>query len=277
MPRQQLVDVGGYRLVISVAGSGSPPLVFVSGRGGGEGEWADVRAVTGTPTAQVTYSRPALGGSDPLPAVLASVPRAPSWAAAQLRTLLDQVGVSSPRVLVAHSLGGLIAEAYAARWPEETAGLVLVDPSDPRANVLFRSPTPADEEPGGICFSMQASADERAAFPPLALPAVVVSSAVGRWLRVDDPSIFAPLTHAEIDERWQEFQRDWATRTGAVQLIAHSAGHLVHEEAPQLIARAVEAVVAAAQDGGPVRVDPAVVEEAGGRLATTEHAPAPQA
>jgi len=42
--------------------------------------------------------------------------------------MLDRCSVPSPRVLVAHSFGGLIAVAYALRYPRELAGMVLVDP-----------------------------------------------------------------------------------------------------------------------------------------------------
>jgi len=43
-----------------------------------------------------------------------------------LRALLDRRGVERP-VLVGHSYGGTIALAYAARYPQEVSGLVLVD------------------------------------------------------------------------------------------------------------------------------------------------------
>ena len=42
--------------------------------------------------------------------------------------MLDRVQVATPRVLVAHSYGGLVALGYAARYPAEVAGLVLLDP-----------------------------------------------------------------------------------------------------------------------------------------------------
>ena len=46
----------------------------------------------------------------------------------ELRRLLDSAGVASPRILAGHSYGGLVVRAYAARYPREVAGMVLVDP-----------------------------------------------------------------------------------------------------------------------------------------------------
>lgn len=46
-----------------------------------------------------------------------------------LAALLEQINVTEPVILVAHSYGGLIARIFADRYPEQTAGLVLVDSS----------------------------------------------------------------------------------------------------------------------------------------------------
>jgi len=262
----ELVDVGGYRLAVSVSGSGPPPVVFLSGVTGDQREWGGVQAAMSAPVTQIAYARPALGGSEPLPPGLAAE-HAAGWAAGQLRTLLRRLAVPGPYVLASHSVAGLIAEAYAARWPADTAGLVLVDPSHPdfggADDVLV------DHEPGGIRFSMAASRAERASFPaPPAIPVVVVSGAVGRWLEVTEPEYLAGLSPAEADERWQGLQRDWVARTRAAHVIAHKAGHSVHDEAPRLVAYLIDQVVAAARDGHGLVLDPTVVDTVGGFVAT---------
>lgn len=68
----ELVDVGGYRLAISVSGAGSPPVVCVSGLTGDADEWSGVRAALRSQAMFFAYGRPGLGGSDPLPAPLPS-------------------------------------------------------------------------------------------------------------------------------------------------------------------------------------------------------------
>jgi pimeloyl-ACP methyl ester carboxylesterase len=47
--------------------------------------------------------------------------------AAELHSLLNRAGVPGPYVLVGNSLGGLLIRMYAHRYPEEVAGLVLID------------------------------------------------------------------------------------------------------------------------------------------------------
>ena len=265
----ELVDVGGYALAVGSAGTGSPPVVCLSGLTGDTGEWVGVRTALRVSTATVAYGRPAVGGSDPLPPDLAGVARPASWVAGQLRTLLDRAGVPVPRVLVGHSIGAMIAEACVARWPDEVAGLVLVDPTDILLFLDVGKPNPADSDVGGIRFDMPASLTELAAHPPVRVPAVVVTSAVGRWLSLRGSQVerdYRPYTLAELDARWQRTQREQAARTGAVHVLAHTAGHCVHIDAPVLVAQAVDAVVRAARDGGPIRLDAARLNAAGGGL-----------
>ena len=52
----------------------------------------------------------------------------------ELHTLLSKAGIEGPYVLVGHSFGGMYMQTYAARYPEEVAGVALVD-----------SPTQADQ------------------------------------------------------------------------------------------------------------------------------------
>jgi len=44
-----------------------------------------------------------------------------------LRTLLEEKGLNAPYVLVGHSLGGLYMQYFAKKYPNDVAGLVLVD------------------------------------------------------------------------------------------------------------------------------------------------------
>jgi pimeloyl-ACP methyl ester carboxylesterase len=62
-----------------------------------------------------------------------------------LHTLLEQAAIAGPYVLVGHSIGGMYVRVYAAQYPNEVAGLVLVDSSHP--DQLTRAPaTRAEQE-----------------------------------------------------------------------------------------------------------------------------------
>ena len=52
-------------------------------------------------------------------------------AAEDLHTLLAVAGETGPYVLVGHSTGGTYALTYAARYPDQVAGMVLLDSSSP--------------------------------------------------------------------------------------------------------------------------------------------------
>jgi pimeloyl-ACP methyl ester carboxylesterase len=49
----------------------------------------------------------------------------------ELHTLLTNTGIAGPYVLVGHSFGGLYTRVYANQYPDEVAGMVLVDASHP--------------------------------------------------------------------------------------------------------------------------------------------------
>jgi pimeloyl-ACP methyl ester carboxylesterase len=51
--------------------------------------------------------------------------------AAELHTLLQRANIPEPYVLAGHSFGGLYVRVFAAQYPTEVAGLVLVDASHP--------------------------------------------------------------------------------------------------------------------------------------------------
>jgi pimeloyl-ACP methyl ester carboxylesterase len=124
-PPGRMVDVDGIRLHAHFSGvkTSGPLVVFEAGIAATSLSWALVQDQIGEFARVLSYDRAGLGWSDPCPA-----PRAVARLADELRRLLAATGAPSPRVIVAHSFGGLIALHYAARFPDEVAGLVLVDP-----------------------------------------------------------------------------------------------------------------------------------------------------
>jgi pimeloyl-ACP methyl ester carboxylesterase len=121
----RLYDVGGYRLHLDCTGSGSPTVVLTSGLGAISVSWARIApAVAGTRVC--VYDRAGQGWSDDAPG-----PQDGLAAARDLHTLLGRAGEDGPYVLVGHSIGGDYAMTYAARYPEQVAGMVLLDATNP--------------------------------------------------------------------------------------------------------------------------------------------------
>lgn len=126
-PPGQLVDVGGYRLHLYCIGEGSPTVVLESGSGGkGVIAWSLVqKQMAAVSHARVcSYDRAGFGWSDPDPA---DKPRSSLLVAQTLHTLLRNAAVESPYVPVGHSSGGLHVRNFAYQYPEEVAGMVLLD------------------------------------------------------------------------------------------------------------------------------------------------------
>ncbi|MDF2627536.1 MAG: alpha/beta hydrolase [Symbiobacteriaceae bacterium] len=117
----RLVEMGGHRIHLTDSGAGGPTVVVIHGAGESCFSWVHVAREVASFARVVTYDRPGLGGSDPGPGPDAT--RSP----AELHMLLAKAGLPGPYVLVGHSLGGVIARLYAIRYPDEVAGMVLVD------------------------------------------------------------------------------------------------------------------------------------------------------
>ncbi len=157
-PPGRLVDVGGFRLHIHCTGSGGPTVILDAGNGGSSLDWSLVQPGVATFTRVCSYDRAGYGWSDSGP-----TPRTSERIVRELHTLLVNAGVPGPYVLVGHSFGGLNMRLYTYTYPQDVAGLVLVDSShenDPTAlrreylssahcssAALVRAPAPGGHHP----------------------------------------------------------------------------------------------------------------------------------
>ena len=125
-PAGRLVDIGGRRIQIDCRGTGSPTVVFESGLDiYGSLAWTTVHDSIARTTRACAYSRAGIMWSDPAGSFAADS------AASDLHAALVKSGESAPWVMVGHSLGGPYIATFASRYPEEVAGLVMVDASHP--------------------------------------------------------------------------------------------------------------------------------------------------
>lgn len=121
----QLVDIGGRKLNLHCRGQGEPTVVMEGGGFDWSLTWALVQPAVATRTRTCSYDRAGLGFSDPSPR-----PPTPAHVVEDVHRLLAGAGIEGPVVLVGHSLGGFNMKLYAATYPEQVAGLVLIDPSE---------------------------------------------------------------------------------------------------------------------------------------------------
>jgi pimeloyl-ACP methyl ester carboxylesterase len=121
----RLIDVGGRRLHILCKGvAAGPTVIFEAGLSQytANSTFSLAQDAIAAFARVCTYDRAGLGWSDPAPQ---------GWTQAgmvtDLHTLLAAAGEPGPYVIVAHSLGGLVARTYTRTYRDDVAGLILVD------------------------------------------------------------------------------------------------------------------------------------------------------
>ncbi|GGO42545.1 alpha/beta fold hydrolase [Streptomyces lasiicapitis] len=115
-------EIDGRQVFVHRSGGGGPAVVFLPGASAVGLDYFGVQEEVAQFTTAVVYDRGGTGYSDPLP-----LPRPATEVATELRDLLRAQQLPAPYVLVAHSLGGLYAHRFAQLYPQDVAGLVLLD------------------------------------------------------------------------------------------------------------------------------------------------------
>src|SRR3954452_12111776 len=118
----QLIDVGGHRLHLNCTGSGSPTVVLQPGGGDMASSLGWIAPAIAQHTRVCVYDRAGRAWSEP-----ADYPQDGNQVATDLHTLLQTAHVPGPYVLAGHSFGAQYVLAYAARYPDAVAGMVLID------------------------------------------------------------------------------------------------------------------------------------------------------
>jgi pimeloyl-ACP methyl ester carboxylesterase len=267
------VDVDGRKLYLECKGTGSPTVMLISGYRNNAEIWTTPPGPGITPvfagvsgfTRVCAYDRPGtildathLSRSDPV-----SMPRTAEAVAYELHDLLDAARIEGPYVLVAHSLGGLFARLYASTYPNDVAGLVLVDawpeampkllgPEQWAAYVKLSDPAPPGLESYRdlemIDFGAASERMEQAAAqsPLYGLPLFVLSRAKPVALPPDVPAGFS---QAGFEAAWRKGQDELAAwLPDARHVIATESDHYIQIEQPDLVIDAVRQLVEAVRD-----------------------------
>lgn len=118
------VPIGGGRSIyLFEQGTGDPVVLFEAGIGATHLNWRGIQEEAARSTRAVSYDRCGLGWSS-----RSRAPRTPSNIAVELHQMLRNAGLNPPFILVGHSFGGLVMRRFALLYPDEVAGVVLIDP-----------------------------------------------------------------------------------------------------------------------------------------------------
>jgi pimeloyl-ACP methyl ester carboxylesterase len=223
-----------YRIAYRVLGSGKPVVVMISGLGDGKETFEKAAREIAKSATVIIYDRSGYGRSG-----VADTARDAAGAEQELTRLLEQTGITGPYVLVGHSLGGLFAEYYAARHPDQVAGLILEE-SRP-ANFARRCEaaglpmcTPL---PSMVRNASRGEQDEVLALPATEAQVEAAGAVAGKPVLV----LSRPTGAKPFDAVWAAGQADLAARyPGATHLIAKGGGHYIHRDQRAWFAAAVQ-------------------------------------
>jgi pimeloyl-ACP methyl ester carboxylesterase len=132
-PPGKLVDLGGHKLHFNCTGEGGPTVVVENGLGDFSFDWTLVQSRVARFARICTYDRAGYAWSDPGPR-----PRTFAQLNLELHDALAKLGERGPLILVGHSFGGPVVRNYAATYPKEVAGMVLVDSVQEDQRVIIR-------------------------------------------------------------------------------------------------------------------------------------------
>jgi pimeloyl-ACP methyl ester carboxylesterase len=280
----RLVDVGDHQLHISCTGSGSPTVVLEAGLGDISAVMAGWIAPNVAATTRVcVYDRAGRGWSES-----ADGPQDGEQTATDLHTLLANAGESGPYVLAGHSAGGIYVLNFAKLFPQDTAGMVLLDSMHPEQYErmaswpgfyeMFRrvsavSPALARFGLGRAIYGTAyadlpaTQRDQERAFQPTPQhyrnvrdEFHMIRTAMGQAAELDTlgDTPLAVVTAVEgADPDWAAMQDDLvALSTNSIQRVLPDASHeqvVEDEDAAREASAAVAAVVEAVRTGTPVR------------------------
>jgi pimeloyl-ACP methyl ester carboxylesterase len=254
-PRDLLIDIGGRRLHMSCAGTGSPAVILEAGLNASSRTWRSVQPSVADVTQVCSYDRAGLGTSDPDPRWKHTL-RTSDAIVTDLHALLNSSGNTGPYVLVGHSLGGVHIRLFASRFPREVAGMVLVDSSheDQEARLAASGYTPPAEPEG--------AGDQNRDRDRTDMPGSLKVVGRTRW-RADVPLVVishGPNTLQQVapgiseeqasrmDAIWLDLQRELASRSAQGRLVvAERSGHFIQYDAPELVVDAIRDVVGSAR------------------------------
>src|SRR5678816_2623069 len=235
----QKIDVGGHGLQFLIGGQGSPAVIFEGGFGAGIASWSRVQKDVAAFTQTVSYDRAGVGQSDPGPR-----PRSAKQIATELHAALQKSGVKPPYVMVGHSFGGIYVRVFADMYPNEVAGMVLIDPSQESFNDWLGKNQPdrlkaAESNIATAGEGVQAEfaavdtsySQARVAKVPAGIPVTLLTA-------TEDESM-----PAEGRKVWIEKHKEWlATVPGSKHIVVEKATHFIQAQQPAVVIEAIKHV-----------------------------------
>jgi pimeloyl-ACP methyl ester carboxylesterase len=222
---------------IKLEGKGARTVILESGLGDTLDVWKVVQPLIANGCARtLSYNRAGYLGSDN-----SNAPRDAETIVAELRAELERQKIKPPYVLVGHSLGGLYMQYFARNYPQEVAGLVLVDSTHWEQHLAMgnQANTPYNSRTAVTLFmpwimrreisdSLDAGKQVHASPTAVSIPTIVLSSTRG-------PAGETPAARALAARLQDEIAADFPD---ADHVRVNDSGHYIQKDQPEVVAEA---------------------------------------
>ena len=271
-PDSRFVEINGLTVHYKTMGQGEPVFVLLHGFGASLYSWHAVMEPLSEYGTVIAYDRPAFGLTERPMEWEGRSPYSPQAQVDLLLGLLDQFGIGSA-ILVGNSAGGTVSMEFYLQHPERVQALILVDPAvyaggGASAGTRWLLRTPQMRHLGPlIARQIQVRGPElleQAWYDPAKLPADSIELYKKPLMVENWDKALWELTIAsqgsDLDQRLDEFTLPILVVTGdtdrivpteqslqlalelpdATLVVIPQAGHVPHEEQPDLFMQAVD-------------------------------------
>jgi len=229
------VAVDGRSIRMLVSGRGEATVVFETGAGGLLAHWGKVQPDVSRFARTVSYDRAGgLGLSDDGPR-----PRDGRHIAAELRRALVSAGIAPPYILVGASLGGPYIRIFVGMYPDDVAGMVLVDPTPDSERVENAAGLPEFESlPDTL-------AQARTSRVPTGIPVFLIDAISPLELPFSTEAIrtLRMSLRADLEAESLEYKKWLDGIPGSRLVVTNRSGHNVPMEQPELVVATIRQVV----------------------------------
>ena len=242
-------------------------MVFEAGLEGPFLVWSDVLSAMQFTHRVCAYDRAGLGESPPA----TESSRTSKDIVADLHALLTAAKLDGPFVMVGHSMAAWPVSLYVSEYPDDVAGVVLVDPRGPKVSDGWREALPAPAPSASEDPAVAANRDELSAFeidPSKNLehinlresaaeasavldaegplfgdrPLVVLGAANTRTSWADLPADLVPV----FGKVWLDGQKALAAESTAGSFVSvPDSNHEIQNDQPAVVVQAIEDMLAA--------------------------------
>lgn len=234
----QLVELGsGHAVRLRCVGAGSPTVVLEANMGEGVESWATVQAMLGAQYRVCASERSGLWMADQYPQAASA-----EEAATDLRQALEAGGEAGPFLLIGDGVGSWVSQAFAAGYPDEVLGMVLVDPQPDDFLERFTELAPEEMVRSATAGFLEGNENTRLRITvgnPAGVPVTIIArdSAHSPFAWIGDQS-----TVDSIEAAWSEGLVSMAQLLGAELVTANGIPHIIYD-APQIVVDQLEALI----------------------------------